>query len=327
MRDEYIFQHYVPRMHLRKFAATDSTSRVCATDSTSRVWVFDKPNERQFLSGFDNIAGEDFFYDPADFEDPEIESLLQSVEQKSGGPYKKLLNEGSLLSLTRKERMRMGLFLAVQFNRTRERRNALVDSGGQTKEALKEKGIAEFIPDEEFEQLGTEEFARTLQNDTLKENSAKTGEIFLKKNRTLLVNRTGTPFWTSDHPLCLHNQRDFGPFRGSLDIENQGIEIYFPLSPEYMLVLLDSEDFEGVYSKMPVLDERIVKNTNSLQVSQSNRQIFSAENDFKLAEEMIEGIPELKDPDNAQRFVEGYVCTPPNRLCRHPLTGTSDSAC
>ncbi|WP_135667218.1 DUF4238 domain-containing protein [Halorhabdus rudnickae] len=199
--------------------------------------------------------------------------------------------------------MRMGLFLSVQFNRTRERRNALIDSGEQTKEALKEKGIAEFIPDEEFEQLGTEEFARAIQNETLRENSIETAEIFLNKNWTLLENKTGTPFWTSDHPLCLHNQRDFGPFRGDLGIENQGIEIYFPLSPKYMLGILDPEDFEDIYAKMPVIDGGIVDNFNSLQVSQSNRQLFSAEDDFTLAEEMLEEIPELKDPDRRRTQV------------------------
>lgn len=292
MRDEYIFQHYVPRMHLQKFAVANSESQ---------VWVFDKPNERSFKSGFDNIAGEDFFYDPAEFENPEIEFLTQRIEEIAGEPYKNLLREGSLAALNQKERIRLGLFIAVQFSRTRERRNALIDSSKQAKESLEEKGVAEFIPDEEFEQLGTEEFARTIQNDTLKENSVKTAEIFLNKNWTLLVNRTGTPFWTSDHPLCLQNQRDFGPFRGSLGIENQGIEIYFPLSPKYMLVLTDPEDFEGIYSKMPILDDGLVNNINSLQVSQSNRQIFSAKEDFTLAEEMIEETPELKDP-NRQRM-------------------------
>jgi hypothetical protein len=275
-------------MHLQKFTVNESPPQ---------VWVFDKPNESGFLSGFDGIAGEDFFYDPAEFEDPEIESLLQNVEEKAGGPYRKLLTEASLQALTRKELMQLGLFLAVQFNRTRERRNALVDMGEQTKEALKEKGVAEFIPDEEFDNLGTEEFAQTIQNDTLRENSIETAEIFLSKNWTILVNRTSVPFWTSDHPLCLQNRRDFGPFRGDLGIENQGIEIYFPLSPEQMLVLLDPEDFEGVYSKMPVMDAGLVRDINSLQVTQSNRQVFASESGFTLAEEIIEENPEVKDPD------------------------------
>ncbi|WP_135667220.1 DUF4238 domain-containing protein [Halorhabdus rudnickae] len=95
MRDEYKFQHYVPRMHLKKFFVSNSNSQ---------VWVFDKPNERKFQSTLDNIGGENFFYDPAEFEDPEIESLLTKIEGKAGDPYKKLLSEGSLSTLTKKRK-------------------------------------------------------------------------------------------------------------------------------------------------------------------------------------------------------------------------------
>lgn len=288
MRDEYIFQHYVPRMHLEKFSTNSSEPK---------VWVFDKPSEKQFLSSLDNIAGENFFYDPADIEDPKIESLLENVEKKAGNPYQKIIDEASLSALSDQEKADISLFLSLQFNRTRERRNSLIDTGKQLKEALKERGIDDHIPGEELEPLGTEESAQKIQNQTLIESTTQTAKIFVKKTWTLLVNRTNIPFCTSDHPLSLHNQRDFGPFRGDLGIENQGIEIYFPISPEYMLVLLDPEDFGDIYAKMPVYDTDEVNHINSLQVSQSTRQIFSTKEEFGFVRDIIDENPELKNPD------------------------------
>lgn len=102
---------------------------------------------------------------------------------------------------------------------------------------------------------------------------------------------------------------------------NYGIEIYMPLSPSVVLSLLCEKTFDelvakyeknkeqldrkglfqtrnfvnGVRRKIPIecINEN-VENLNSLQVIFSERFLFSKNNDFKLAHEMIEENGELK---------------------------------
>lgn len=288
MRDEYIFQHYVPKMYLRHFFISESEER---------LWCFDKVAGNIFQSSLDRISGEDFFYDPGEFEDPPIERFMQFIEGLTPPVIERLISQDGLDELSREESRILAVFVAVQWHRTRERRNALRNLGEQMVETLEERGIAEFIDDTDLEALTDEADIRDRQNQTIIEDSVETAAILEEKRWVLLSNLTQTPFWTSDNPFVLHNRRDFGPFRGNLGIDVQGIEMYFPLDPNTMLGFLDPEDFGHLDSQLPVLDPDIVEMYNFLQVRQSNRQVFSCDDEFSLAEELVEEYPEISDPD------------------------------
>jgi hypothetical protein len=153
---------------------------------------------------------------------------------------------------------------------------------------------------------------------------------FYLKDWILFKAPKNTPFCLSDNPVTLQNFIDLSPI-GNLGLAVKGIEIYFPISSLYSLgmicksykELLDDNFAKIEFLKKlgfdPNLDispERIenmkrykicmesgiafkstranVINTNSLQVIYSSRFIFSNNDDFSLAKEMIKIHPEFR---------------------------------
>ena len=135
-----------------------------------------------------------------------------------------------------------------------------------------------------------------------------------------LLTRTGSAcsYIIGDHPLVMHNSRDHG-LRWNLGLSVQGIEIYFPLSPQLTLGMMCEShrwDFESGLRRMSRKDRRDpclqkglsiardfiravqsgqsasmdpqnVEFLNSLQGARAERFLFSCEGNFSVAEKMI----------------------------------------
>ncbi|RZL98930.1 MAG: DUF4238 domain-containing protein, partial [Pedobacter sp.] len=147
---------------------------------------------------------------------------------------------------------------------------------------------------------------------------------FLNKVWVLASTPRQTPFILGDHPIAMQNMVDRG-WRGNLGLAVEGIEIYFPLTPQRALALwcatLVKKVFEGAerLRRMPnwmwkhqienadeilKLDENVrcglpvpykpknVENINSLQIMWSERYLFSNTNEFELAKAIIKENPE-----------------------------------
>lgn len=86
---------------------------------------------------------------------------------------------------------------------------------------------------------------------------------------------------------------------------SKGIEIAFPISTKLILILYDIEMFEPFSSFhnhfLEILPEE-VKFYNSLQVQQSYRYVFSKENNFVLAETIMNANPTLSNI-RSERFL------------------------
>ncbi len=52
----------------------------------------------------------------------------------------------------------------------------------------------------------------------------------------LVTTSSDRPFWISDHPLVMHNDRNFGPY-GNIGLAVPGIQIYLPLTSTLLLAL------------------------------------------------------------------------------------------
>lgn len=63
------------------------------------------------------------------------------------------------------------------------------------------------------------------------------GPAFAAKDWVLMKTEAPHRYLIGDHPLVMHNSRYRGP-RGSLGLNVEGIEIYFPLSPEFTLAMM-----------------------------------------------------------------------------------------
>jgi len=83
-------------------------------------------------------------------------------------------------------------------------------------------------------------------------------------------------------------------------------EIFFPITPKYALSIFFKDGLGQQADNRNVrelIDPEEVKHYNFLMVTQCNRQIYSAENDFRFAKKLIHLNPGLTDPKK-QRFVK-----------------------
>lgn len=119
-------------------------------------------------------------------------------------------------------------------------------------------------------------------------------EIILTLKWIIYLNETDMPLWTSDHPVTRHNPIDLWPY-GNMGLMSPGIQLHFPLTPNMAICLCDPVQYfhEPLVQTLEYEDNVIFE--NSLQVEWSTRHIFSRDDDFSLAEQMIEEYPELKD--------------------------------
>lgn len=331
MADKVIKEHYVPRRHLRHFASND------------RFFVYDKEKKQERPGNINDYACERFFYDidfdalkkeileqDPDFEfDPEIEKLLQEIDEqhiehwfgenietwlfnpldKVSTLYTmtnpKILNSIDVLS---DENMNyISLFLAIQFMRSKEFRETITE----LYERLPILLLKKFAKTPEEKRLA-DSFELKIKNENHKkiyhaqvltdpEYAAHFAETFRKKIWVIGYNRTDMPFYTSDNPVVKFGHEGFSGFN------SKGIEIFFPITTKLVLILKDPEFF---YHEMPnhnhfvELDDVDVAFINSLQVQQSYRYVFDKTGNFKLASGMMERNPKLSDIRH-KRFLMG----------------------
>lgn len=285
MRDEYKYQHYVPKIHLRRFTTEPENNL---------VWTFDKPTGNKFTRSITKTGGEEFFYDPPE-DDPELERYLTEVEGAVGDPYRVIMETKRLECLTPHDRRAFARFLALQDMRTRERRQSTLDIGRQVQMELWERFGIEMPFDEDEDEI--EDHLREVHADSITNQEVnEVAEILLEKYWILIKNKTDIPFWTSDHPTIRHNEVEHPPYVGELGLTVDGVKVYFPLSPDLMLVIADPKYYSLELTHQHIIDEENAVFFNDLQIRQSNRQLYSSNEDFELAERTLERYPKLKDP-------------------------------
>jgi hypothetical protein len=255
----------------------------------------------------ENIALERYFYDGRD-ESASTEQWLQNLEgEVSGddGPYQTIIESGEIDTdiLSGREIIQLGVYVAVQELRTRKWRNNIKDTVSQLEDLIGEEATTDLR--EDMVEFQEDETLRSFQSEFLREKAPEFANTLLDRMEWLVLeNETDTPIWTSDDPVVRYNSRDRGG-RGSLGLQSEGIEIYFPLSPNHMLYLIDREEYREERLLMPnVIDdtEQIIF-FNDLQAQGSERHIFSADDDFQLAERRLEETPEVGDPDRERTEV------------------------
>ncbi|WP_435068507.1 DUF4238 domain-containing protein [Haloplanus sp. C73] len=293
MRDEKVSQHYVPRLHLRRFSTNP--------DSNS-VYCYDKQNKRSFPTGVDSTATEDFFYDGKTELVPEMENFLENLEGRVGTPYDKVVENQSISCLTKKEKMTIALFLGVQMVRTRGSRSSMQGMVEGIEESVGRENMAEEFK-EELDEMKDEESLRELQNNLIKDASSDFANILAALDWHLFLNETDLPYYTSDFPVVRHNELDFGPY-GNLGLRNRGVQIYFPLSPWMLLLIVEPSVYPDLPEVSDTTDRENVVFQRDLQVQRSNRFVYSYRDDFDQAERRIKTSPEVAEPLSERTNVE-----------------------
>lgn len=317
-------QHYVPQFILRNFCV----------GKTAQICVFDKTNCSVFKSNIKNVAAEKGFYDLAIKNiTATLELSLSDLEGESSTILYKIIEDGSLINISNRDKKLLSFFFATQIVRVPRIRETYKQINNLMISVVEKMG---FDSKDHPQILQNEEDFRTLSIDGMREMAPMLAPYFYNKDWILFKAPTGSSYYTSDNPVTLNNPIDYGPV-GSLGLAVKGIEIHFPISKSFSLGMICTsykEMIDDNYNKLDFfkkyyvdqkLDiardkiEDIIKyksctetgiafqskienviNQNSLQVIYSSRFIFSKDDDFSLAKEMIEAHPEFRHPPQIQ---------------------------
>lgn len=301
-------QHYVPQNYLDAFA------------ENGQLWVFDKTNGASFRSSVRDAGERNRFYDLPELDevagvDQALERSFQPLEGAAAAVLRDLLaalEAGSFVAITQAQRIDLSLYLALQLLRTPESRESSKQlSLALHKEAflawLHARGEGDLLDEASFELEMTEDeqrrnHARVLLDHDLRERIA---EILYRHYWVVLENPcvTAHPFIASDHPACNHGTVSH-PVRSMQGLASVGAEILFPLSPRYLLLIVERRAFPHAAR----LDGRLdilgsaenVEYYNHWQVRHAYRFLYSRTDVFDLARSMTEETPELADVSNAR---------------------------
>ncbi|MEK5489045.1 DUF4238 domain-containing protein [Lysinibacillus sp. FSL M8-0355] len=330
-------QHYVPQRYLRKFAEAQKKKN----KNIYRFNIFDKEKQEiREKQNVENYASERYFYD-VDFNklleeaksegitiEEEIEDLTNEVDKQylenvfatkvetaMFNPFDNIITKYTLTPsnvyknvevVPEKDKATIAYYLAIQFVRTKEYREKIIQMHEKgTKLLLRKRFKDEIDPalldsveiklkDNRINLIHNEQ----LLDTELLESFAK---IFLKHIWIFAVNETDTLFYTSDNPLVLYGHEE------NHGISSKGVEIIFPITPKLALVMREVEHFKtelSLYNRFVHISEEYVKFYNELQIGQSYKYVFSKDKNFSLALELMKKNPGLKDIKRT-RFLMG----------------------
>jgi hypothetical protein len=296
MNETIRIQHYVPRFYLANFSIQRKHKFL--------IHVFDKTTSRSFETNIENIAAEKFFYDTKSIR-PNlrqlVERLLSRMESRFAISYDKIVRGEDLSKLSLEEKASVAYFIVTQELRTREYRETMSDIMRQLRHRLSGERLSEEL-DRQLRDGATEESIKSVQAAMLFKDGPEFAGIIGAMNWILLRNRTDTPYWTSDHPVNRHNDIDQSPL-GNLGLLSPGIQLFFPLSPRLALFIFDPAMYTTSIDKYDITDTQNVIFQNSLQVRWSTRHVFSVNDDFSLATDVIQKMPSVRDIKR-KRFIE-----------------------
>lgn len=145
-----------------------------------------------------------------------------------------------------------------------------------------------------FFQEPTENDTKEFQARFLDDVSDSFTDVLLNMKWILISNQTNHPFWISDNPIFRYNPRK-SDLIGNLGLKSPGIQVHFPISPTGAISVCDPFDYSAVDSELEAFIDHVQFN-NSGQVINSERYLFSSNEDFSMAKEMIRRDPNLANP-------------------------------
>lgn len=301
MRNKPIKQHYIPQFILRHFGE--------GKKKREKIWTFDKETGRSFCGNVADAGHENKFYESTNLDGDTIEGepLLARLDAESAPAIKNVVCDEVLPIWDGKTVVDLSYFVAAQMFRGPSVRNDMM--------AWQEQVIRKWGPDV---RAGDDERPIGAYGpDDAKHTSIETlscvpefAQLLQEKIWFLLKAPLGHHFILSDNPVVRHNHINYWP-RGSLGLNQKGIEAYLPISPRLSLYFVCPTIAEKLrFSRLghiylqaqntglPVIaDAENVEFVNSLQVLFSERFLYAkSERDFMIAREMLAKNGDLRRP-------------------------------
>jgi hypothetical protein len=257
-------EHYVPQFYLKLFG--------------DRLFVFDKSTGKDFQTGSKNIALEQGFYDLD--QEIDLEGAVAEIEGRLRIGISELIDKLHPDKISKDARIRIAVFVALQYVRTKDFREWIKEFGEKLATAYIRSDPR--FKNEEFTITMKPELARALQAEWMVDDTIpKLGYRLGHSLWSLLLNKTKIPFWTSDNPVALFNPIDYGDKSG-VGFAVKGIQIHFPLNSNLLLLILDPTTYQTPPVR-DVYDEDSVIHENELQLYNATRFVVSSAGDFSVA--------------------------------------------
>lgn len=319
-------QHTVPQCYLKPWCI----------DNTEQMNVYDKKQQKQRINSIRDVTTERYFYDIklskyiTDEEvDPESLDDVQYIEDffanNVEGHFKTLLDNliERALSMNRWEikncffiseenKAKFSVMLSLQHNRGKAVRNSIADSSDCLCQALKDMGV----PAEDIQKYTvTEDDLHLIHGEIIlsEEETIKLSHIFDNHIWVLLINKSDQLFYTSDTPIGTkaHIENRFMPMNG---LVSAGVEVFFPLSPNLILLLFERTHHKSMskYDRkaLEITDNRIVREYNLRCVVNSEREVYAKDGDFKLIDDMLLEEPDILSQPRSTMSWGGKTYTP-----------------
>jgi hypothetical protein len=260
--------HYVPRQHLRRFAAKDKDN--C-------VWMYDKQTRKFCEAGIARVAQENGYYDP------ETESALADVVEGSGKiANDKLLNRETIDNV---ERSKLSLYFMIMLTRgPRQRKKSLAHAP----EAMAEINTE---TEAEIRQWIADEPGNAMAHHRLQELEHVRAK-FSEKIPQNVIDQIRRPFWSERTVECIHNMfwhvlpASQGMYFVTCDTPAHIFDCYGVGTSESEYTITLSKDFAlvgehkrnwGIVYERP--QAQIAKEINRRILSHAERFVFSPKKD------------------------------------------------
>jgi hypothetical protein len=257
-------QHFVPQFYLRFFRHSVSDKLVGTYHLPGGLFI-DKAKIKDH-------ACDDYFYGKDG-----LEAWLQKAESVARPILAGILATGKLPAWQSQEHKDLLSFVMVQKNRTAEAADEMDEVRRKTLEAIASEGRSD-LPDPSLDAGAMAGFASTPH--MLVHMAVNHVCAALDLRYKLILNDTGHPFITSDHPVAAYNQfyeRNSSGFSDT-GVQSRGLQLYFPLDPMHLLVFFDSDVYRvggRAYDLAPVKATAAdVEALNTLQVVNAGESLF-----------------------------------------------------
>lgn len=294
--------HFVPQSILKNFSIDNKREK---------IFVLDKSNFKIFPNAINKTGSEKFFHSIR-FKDSELnfENEFNIPDSKLSQLVTKIVKDESLELLTQEERESLISLTCLQYLRTRDSLNRLIKLS-QNLEEIKNLIIENWeVPEKNI----TPNFSKIFEDQAkiflLNLNTSVTSMSNNLNDKLVYLLRSNdkNPFYCCDAPVVKNNSIP----SGHQGFKDRGIEIYFPISKNITVafkckslvykglpneIIDDPKKSIGEFIKS--INFRLVQDSppdqvkyiNQLLVRESNRFVYSNENNFDEAIQLIENNP------------------------------------
>lgn len=308
-------QHYVPQCYLEAWAIP----------GTHQINVYDKELRKPRVSNILDVASENYFYDinftkalteeerqQTGLTEEELKVLSEDqffenffadeVEGDLSGLLKKVIANASQLTpwrqfncyfISEDDKKELSCHLAVQHLRTKSTRNAIMEMSDCLSQMLSDMGASS----KTIEDMSVTKDSAKLMHGRMMSDFGELISIAVRMNSfiwMLGVNKTNRTYLTNDRPVGTfpHVRNGFVSMSG---IMSEGVEVFYPISPNLILIMFDREYHKQIEHidrhYFAIEDPDIIDHYNSLCIQQSERCVFSVNDDFSLIHRMLKDSP------------------------------------